>query len=351
MSTQVVENYNYDTAKKLYSEIENDKPQKLPQNVFLHGLHYQDKSDNELSYVSLYITHKCQINCVYCSKHFDMLAVEEGKVIPLTPDEIYNFIRDAKRIGLKTLIIQGMAEPTEDPHFRDYISFADSLGITTIVFSNILNLDDDLAEFLYQHDVSLAPSVDTLNPEVYKAITQSNEDGRFLRAIEVLKRHFGGKNKWMAENTPRVMLSMVLTSYNVGDLQSIRDLCNEEDWLLCSKAFGVKGAAKENFPKLACDKEYYSLLQSLAMSFADKVMITQTSEGKCACGGSSGFLVDIDGTIGACGDMLTRVNANIRTDTIEKCLQAKKNYVSGLGNYTCLSKALRGFGDVNIKKA
>ena len=44
--------------------------------------------------------------------------------------------------------------------------------------------------------------------------------------------------------------------------------------------------------------------------------------------------------------MLTRVDANIRTHSVEECLQAKKDYVSKLGDYACLSKALRGFGDV-----
>ena len=275
-----------------------------------------------------------------------MQAVEEGKVEVLTREEIFKFIKEASELGLRTLIIQGMAEPTEDPYFRDYIEYADSLGLISIVFSNILNLDDDLAEFLFKHNVSLAPSVDTLTKDIYQYITTSDYYDRFMESIEVLKRHYGSQDKWADGKRARVLLSMVVTSYNVGDIEAIRELCNEQGWLLCSKAFGVKGSAKDNFPKLACDRDYYTVLQKIAMAYADKVMITETSEGKCACGGTKGFLVDIDGTIGACGDMLTRVDANIRTHSLEECLKAKQDYVGKLGDYACLSKALRGFGDV-----
>ncbi|KWX80171.1 hypothetical protein AMQ84_04645 [Paenibacillus riograndensis] len=348
--TQTVEDYNLELAKELYAKVQSNRPSKHSKQVFLHGLHHSESKNDELIYASIYLTHKCQIKCVYCSKYFDMQAVEEGKVEVLSRDEIFKFIRDAKRIGLRTLIFQGMAEPTEDPHFKDYISYATEMGINSIVFSNILNLDDDLAEFLFNHDVSLAPSVDTLNEEAYSFITMSNEYKRFMRSIETLKRFYGGKEKWSDGKRARVLLSMVLTSYNITDLEPIRNLCNEQGWLLCSKAFGVKGSAKDNFPKLAYNKDYYTILQRLAMAYADKVMITQTSEGKCACGGTGGILVDIDGTVGACGDSLTRVGVNIRTHSIEECLQAKKDYVSSLGKYVCISKAIRGYGDVQVEQ-
>lgn len=346
MSDNQSTNYNYDLAKEILAKAEVNPPKKFGKKTYFNGLHYTSCPDEKLTYASIYLTHKCQISCVYCSKHFEMKAVEEGKVKVLSRAEIMKFIDDAKAIGLKTLIIQGMAEPTEDPYFRDYIKYADSLGIISIVFTNILNLDDDLAAFLFKHNVSIAPSVDSLTKDVYNYLTTSTYYERFMQSIEVLKRHYGGKDKWADGDKPRVLLSMVVTSYNIGDIEAIRELCNEQGWLLCSKAFGVKGAAKENFPKLACDRDYYTIIQKIAMTFADKYMITETSEGKCACGGTKGFLVDIDGTIGACGDMLTRVDANIRTHSVEECLQAKKDYVSKLGDYACLSKALRGFGDV-----
>lgn len=343
---------NYEVAKELYDRVQKNRPKKFSKEVCLDGLQFLDNIDkNKLIYASIYLTHKCQIDCVYCSKHFDIHEVEEGKVDVLTKEDRLKFIREAKNLGLKTVIFQGMAEPTEDPDFKEYIEYADNLGIKSIVFTNILNLDEDLAEFLYNHNVSLAPSVDTLTREVYGFMTNSDKYDKFMRAIQVLKKYFGGKDKWIDGCRSRVLLSMVVTRYNIGDLEAIRNLCNEQGWLLCSKAFGVKGAASENFQELAVDKEYYSLLQSLAMAFADKVMITQTSEGKCACGGRKGILVDIDGKIGACGDTLTRVDANVRTNTVEECLKAKQDYVNGLGDYACLSKALRGFGDVNVAKS
>lgn len=343
-----IKRYDYEMLDKLYRKALENPPVKNDGKLTLHGLEssYHNEKDR-LQYVCLYISHKCQINCIYCSKHYDMEKVERGELDVLSYDEICKFIDEAKKCGLKTLIFQGMAEPTEDPHFRDYIEYADKRGITSIVFSNILNLDDSLAQFLYDHDVSIAPSIDSLDRDIYNFLTRSSEYDRFIRSVGTLKKYFGGRSKW-AGKSPRVLVSMVVTEYNVQDLDSIRTICNENDWLLCSKAFGVKGSAKTNFDSLAGDNDSYGLLQKLAIMYADKVMITQTSAGKCACGGKSGFLVDIDGHIGACGDSITRVDANIRTNTIKECLTAKMNYVSGLGDYVCLSKALRGFGDVKI---
>lgn len=347
MESTINTNSNLEEAKELYKEIENKKVEKLGNNLFLNGLHHKvNKEKKELMYASVYTSPNCQLNCLYCSKHYDIKKVRNGEIKPLTKEEILNFIKDAKKLGLRTLIFQGMAEPTFDENFRDYISYAHEIGIDSIVFSNILKLDDDLAAFLYKNNVSIAPSIDSLRKDVYNYLTGSNKYEELCKAIDVLKKYYGGKDKWIDGNRPRVLVSMVVTNYNVGDLKAMRKLCNEQGWLLCSKAFGVKGAAKDNFPQLACDKEYYSLLQKLAVDFADKVMITETTERKCACGGENGLLVDLDGRIGACGDTLTRVDANIRTNTVEECFNVKQNYVKDLDDYVCLSKALRGYGDI-----
>jgi MoaA/NifB/PqqE/SkfB family radical SAM enzyme len=336
--------------KDMYNIVTQEKPIKLPKDVVLYGLHYEinDHTKGDLLYTSIYTTHKCQIDCVYCSKHFDIKEVETGKVIILSKNEIIAFIHEAKKLGLRTLIFQGMGEPTEDPNLREYILEAEKLNITSIVFTNLLNLDDNLAKFFYSHHVSLAPSVDTITESTYNFLTNSNMYNIFLKALNTLKCFFGGENHWIDSTKSRVLLSMVLTGLNISDLKSIRTICNDNGWLLCVKAFGVKGAAKENFPQLAYNSEYYFMLQEIAIAFADKVMITQTSEDKCACGGKKGLLIDIDGSIGACGDTLTRVGANIRTQSLIDCFEAKKKYICKLSDYCCLSKALRGFGDVKV---
>lgn len=347
MESTINVNSNLEISKKLYKEVEKKSVKKLGNDLFLNGLHHKiDKDKNELVYASIYTSHNCQLNCIYCSKHYDIKKFKRGDIKPLTKDEIFKFIKDAKELGLKTLIFQGMAEPTDDINFKDYITYAHDLGIDSILFSNILNLDDSLAEFLYENDVSIAPSIDSLRKETYNFLTGSMRYNDLCKSIEVLKKYYGGKDKWVNGNRPRVLVSMVLTNYNVEDLKTIRKLCNEQGWLLCSKAFGVKGAAKDNFPQLACDREYYNILQKLAIKFADKVMITETAERKCACGGANGLLVDLDGEIGACGDTLTRVNANIRKNTLAECFKAKQDYVKELADYVCLSKALRGYGDI-----
>ena len=69
---ETVQNYNYNLAKKILEKAEQNPPKKYSKDLFLNGLHYTDCSENKLLYVSLYLTHKCQINCVYCSKHYEM---------------------------------------------------------------------------------------------------------------------------------------------------------------------------------------------------------------------------------------------------------------------------------------
>lgn len=90
------------------------------------------------------LTQHCSYNCVYCYNQ-----LQRNETPPLTKEEIFSFIDDAKDIGVKAISFVSDGESTCSPYFYDAIKRTHSNGLDVAVGTNGYLLDDSkLSEIL-----------------------------------------------------------------------------------------------------------------------------------------------------------------------------------------------------------
>ncbi|MFA5993311.1 MAG: radical SAM protein [Candidatus Pacearchaeota archaeon] len=88
----------------------------------------------------------CSLNCPHCFRRENKVDFGKGKA--LTYDEIVSFIKEAKKLGLKSVKFLGAGEPFEDKLFIKFLRFLKEIDVIPVIFTkgHIIG-DDDLAKF------------------------------------------------------------------------------------------------------------------------------------------------------------------------------------------------------------
>lgn len=139
---------------------------------------------DELSFVWLEVTGKCQLRCTHCyaesgpsGTHGKMGTADWLRVIDQT-------------VGLGVKAVQFIGgEPTLHPGFKTLVRHALRRRLLVEVFSNLVHVTDGLWEVLAQPGISLATSYYSDQPEQHAAITGRNSYARTkANIVEALRR-------------------------------------------------------------------------------------------------------------------------------------------------------------------
>jgi MoaA/NifB/PqqE/SkfB family radical SAM enzyme len=136
-----------------------------------------------LSFLWLEITAKCNLECVHCYADSDPRQNLLGQM--QTVDWLA-VLRDSADLGCKQVQFIG-GEPTLHPDLARMISFATTSGYTFIeVFTNATTLNESLLNTFVEHNVHMATSFYSDDPETHDQITKHR--GSFNRTVEGIKR-------------------------------------------------------------------------------------------------------------------------------------------------------------------
>ncbi|MEK6885775.1 MAG: radical SAM protein [Nanoarchaeota archaeon] len=88
----------------------------------------------------------CSLNCPHCFRRDN--KIDFGKGNPLSYEETLQLIRDAKKLGLKSVKFLGAGEPFENKRFIEFLRFLKEMDVIPLIFTkgHIIG-DDKLAKF------------------------------------------------------------------------------------------------------------------------------------------------------------------------------------------------------------
>lgn len=163
-------------------------------------------------YLSFPLTSTCPFQCNYCG------PAGENTISPVSLFDI-NMLIDiavqAKRAGIKKVRITG-GEPLTHPDFADILRFLSEDGFYVLVNTNGLLIENNLSSLMRtSSNIHFAVSLDTLNPERFDMITNTNGNfDQVMRGIKILK-DFGYLMR----------LNMVVGKFNIDEVLDMVAFC------------------------------------------------------------------------------------------------------------------------------
>ncbi len=98
----------------------------------------------------------CSLNCPHCFRKDNKVDFGKGK--PMSYDKITKLIRDAKKLGLKSVKFLGAGEPFENKKFIEFLRFLKSLDIIPLIFTKGHVIGDDKLAKLWNSDYGITNS-------------------------------------------------------------------------------------------------------------------------------------------------------------------------------------------------
>jgi MoaA/NifB/PqqE/SkfB family radical SAM enzyme len=136
-----------------------------------------------LSFLWLEITAKCNLECVHC---YADSGPRQDLYGHMQTDDWLSVLRQSADAGCRQVQFIG-GEPTLHPDLARMISYASALGYTFIeVFTNATVLSDRLFNTFVEHNVNIATSFYTDDPDIHDSITK--RPGSFRRTVAQIKR-------------------------------------------------------------------------------------------------------------------------------------------------------------------
>lgn len=98
----------------------------------------------------------CSLNCPHCFRRDNKVDFGKGK--PMSYDETIQLIKDAKKLGLKSVKFLGAGEPFEDKKFVEFLRFLKDLDIIPVIFTKGHVIGDDKLAKLWNSDYGISNS-------------------------------------------------------------------------------------------------------------------------------------------------------------------------------------------------
>ncbi len=170
------------------------------------------RSSGTILRISIELTRQCNLACDYCYA----LVSPSTNDNALSLREIKNIISQAQDCGARSVILIG-GEPLLYPNFRDVVEFIVGSNMSVSLFSNLILLTDDLAQFLYERNVFITGKLNSLIP--YKQDLLARKTGThkiILDKIELLQ-----KRNFCCLGNPLFALHSVILKDNLSEIPSL----------------------------------------------------------------------------------------------------------------------------------
>jgi len=121
---------------------------------------------------------KCNLGCIDCYTEAKDKAKRRNIEGPLRDvlslTEYYQTIDNCKRLGTKTVNLVGEGEPTLYPYFREIVRYIHQQNMIPLVATNGITLTEqpDLADFLYEHNVTIAIKIRSFDKKFQDVIVK-----------------------------------------------------------------------------------------------------------------------------------------------------------------------------------
>lgn len=178
------------------------------------------RDNNKLLSIRLETSLICNLRCVYCCNKSGKPSIDE-----MGYDQLLNIIDQAKNLGTRSIVVIGGGEPTLYPHFRELISYINSLSLIPVIFTNTTTMTYDLACYLFRENVTVIVKLDSLDEMTQDELAGVEGTYKKIRiGMENLIK--AGFTKY--EDTLRLGASFVVSKKNIHEIPDIWRYCRQK---------------------------------------------------------------------------------------------------------------------------
>lgn len=290
----------------------------------------------------------CNYRCIYC--YAGNISKKKKEDI-LSLKQYFELFQQAIDLGCKSVIITGalsMAEPLMSPKLLPVIDFLYKRKVTTVLFTNASILGDDalcesihgvngekLCEILYNSDVSMIISCDSLENAKYDKIVAINGAHiKFNKAISRINKIGYTTAERMDQSTilSRIAFSTVISKENFDELEVLKEYCHSHNWQYICKFPSLMGNAITNLNKFFSPEEV-KVHKKAINKYSDKpqtLSIIQNEKRYC-------LMNQLGIAMNNRGDYLTCLSGRVAFEKNDSCIKGKT-----LKDITLLKKARFG---------
>lgn len=251
-------------------------------------------------YLLLNISARCNYRCRKCC---NAKGTADHRRVTLTLEEIKKIIRQARvELGIRAIVFAGEGETLLAPHFKEIIRFSNQSGLASIVFTNAYFLDENMARFLLNHDVSLVISCDSVRKQAYEYLTRA--PGSFNQAMENINaaaKIYGSarriarfKNK--RYEITRLGINSIVSDINRREVNQIQRFCRQRQIMSILNFPLIKGHLLKFKSKFLRNKTSLAEQMRLVFRKSENRGFTGICDGRCGYL-FHGFSIGIDGSI------------------------------------------------------
>lgn len=200
---------------------------------------YQARNEDRLLAIRLETNRSCNLRCRYC-------YAESGEQLKneLSYEVLTDIVRQAKELGVHSVVVIGGGEPTIHPRFRELISFIHSLDIVPMIFTNTITMTRELAESLHTKGASVMGKLDSLRPEVQDFL--AGRQGAFNRIQRGLNNLIeAGFTQVEDPRQLRLGVSFVTNRLNLAEIEEIWHFCRQHNIFPNMEILTPTGRAKQ----------------------------------------------------------------------------------------------------------
>lgn len=170
--------------------------------------------DNVFSILDIELGGACNLSCIYCD-------TPDRKIISKISTEIVEKLFQSNQI--RWLFICGLGEPTVKPNFSqliDLLSLCKKYDIRCSMFTNLLNLNDEIRKFIIDGILYILFKLDSFNENKIQDLFNTNQTNKILSNIDDVKSLVTSDG-----NFTNIAASIVPTSINQDEIIDIVKFC------------------------------------------------------------------------------------------------------------------------------
>jgi len=213
--------------------------------------------------MELELSRACNLQCIYCYADAGRRDQDE-----LAPGEVFDVIEQAKAMGVRKVVLLGGGEPLLCRHIRRVVEHLSERRLVIELFTNGTLLDDEMAQFLYEHRVKVVVKLNSQRPEIQDELAgKPGTLEAIRRGIECLRRAgYPDAEHGMGVET-------IICRQNLPELAGLWRWARREGIYPYVESITVQGRAKENPELLVSAAETQSVFEELSRIDRDEFNI------------------------------------------------------------------------------
>ncbi|MFH1504525.1 MAG: radical SAM protein [Candidatus Omnitrophota bacterium] len=174
--------------------------------------------------VQVNFTFECNLRCTMCSMHQQKEFLKsQGRQVEIDSDTFRKVIRGTKELGTRAILFIG-GEPFIKKDLFSLVSYAKSLGLSVIVVTNGVLLNEEIIEKCFESGVEwLSISIDAAKEETFSRIRGKNILGTIIKNIEL----FNNLKEKQKKEFPKIVTVCTIMDNNIEELSEVARLCQK----------------------------------------------------------------------------------------------------------------------------